>query len=63
MQVQLGCLVRIGSDRFFSQQHFKLTLTGEGVGGVHAMMMNDEDGDDDTNYDDHDASYDSADNE
>ena len=36
-----------GFDRFFSQQHFKLTLTGERVGGVHTIMMDDDDGDDD----------------
>ena len=52
MQVQLGWLVGSHTGRFFTQQHFKLTLDGERVGGALTKLMYDEgggDADDDAN--------------
>ena len=45
-QCRFGLVGWLDTGRFFAQQHFKLTLTGQGVGGVHTIMMDDEDGDD-----------------
>ena len=45
-QCRFGLVGWLDTGRFFAQQHFKLTLTGQGVGGVHTIMMDDEGGDD-----------------
>ena len=46
MQVRLGWLVGSHNGRVFTQQHFKLTLDGERVGGALTKLMYDEGGGD-----------------